>query len=83
MSSTPSHTARFIGLAIIALVLVIALSYLAYERRTRPLPPSPHASGAITEQAASVILKSNEIPAIEADLDALEQELMLIEEQLQ
>lgn len=83
MPSAPSHTARFIGLTIIALVLAIALSYLAYERRARQTPPSPQTSGAIAEQAASVILKSSEIPAIEEDLDALEQELMLIEEQLQ
>ena len=47
-----------------------------------PVSATQEASEAIDRQRAAAI-GSNEIPAIEAGLDALEYELMLIEAQLQ
>jgi hypothetical protein len=86
MTEQPTPKGRLIGLLIVAAVLAIALFYLARGMAAMQVPKSTASSalsGAAARQEAAPILKSNEIPAIEADLDLLDQELELIEAQVQ
>lgn len=77
METKPTSMGRFIGVAIIAIVLAIAIVYLAKEMRAKYGPPLMPPAQAVdtSNHAASLMLASDEIPAIEADLRTIEQEL--------
>jgi hypothetical protein len=67
-----------IGLVITAIVLAVALCYLAREMRAK-YGPSLAAPAQTENRAASMMAGPNDISAIEADLRTIEQELLSLQ----